>query len=90
MKRLLLLLTMSVFLSSCAGIRYQMGESTATFLKANHKKSFELVRTSTDWTVYKWVNNWSYDAPYFFYFHNDALAQIDRGTRSPDLIIENR
>jgi hypothetical protein len=91
MKKLLLLVTIAVLLlTSCAGIRYQMGESTAAFLKQNHKKNFELVRTSTNWTVYKWVNNWSYDAPYFFYFHNDALSQIDRGTRSPDLIIENR
>jgi len=89
MKKLLFTLAIAVcLLTSCGGIRYQIGESTSAFLNQNHKKNFELVRTSTEWTVYKWTNGWSYDAPYFFYFHNDALTQIDRGTTAPDLIIQ--
>jgi hypothetical protein len=90
MKKLFFILAIAVFLlTSCGGIRYQMGQSTDEFLKQNRKRNFEMVRTSTEWTVYKWVNNWSYDAPYFFYFHNGALYQIDRGTRAPDVIIQS-
>lgn len=90
MKKLLLpLLIVVCLLTSCGGIRYQIGESTAAFMNQNHRKSFELVKTSNEWTVYKSVNNWSYDAPYFFYFHNDALYQIDKGTRAPDVIIQS-
>ena len=77
-------------MSSCGGIHYQIGESSDAFFKANHSRSFETVRTSNEWTVYKWVNNWSYDAPYYFYFHYNSLYQIDRGERAPDVIIENR
>ena len=91
MKKLFLPLAIALFLfTGCGGIRYQIGESSTTFLTDNRKKNFELVRTSTESTVYKWVNNWSYDAPYFFYFHNDVLTQVDRGIRPPDIIVQNR
>jgi len=91
MKKIYLpLLVLMFILSSCSGVRYQIGESSEAFLRANHNRNFETVRSSTEWTVYKWMNNWSYDQPYFFYFHNDALFQIDRGERPPDVIIENR
>jgi hypothetical protein len=91
MKKIYLsLVVVLLFLSSSSGIHYQIGESTDAFISANHKRSFELVRTSNEWTVYKWVNNWSYDPPYFFYFHNGALYQVDQGQRAPDIIIQNR
>jgi hypothetical protein len=77
-------------LSSCSSIHYQVGQSTNNFLTANRKRNFELVRSSTEWTVYKWTNNWSYtDPPYFFYFHYNVLQQVDRGERGPDIIIQN-
>jgi len=87
-----LLLVLSFALSSCSGIRWQMGQSPDAFLTMNksHRNQFDLVRSSDEWTVYKWINNWSYDPPYFFYFHDGALYQVDRGERAPDLIIQNR
>ncbi|WDF54892.1 hypothetical protein [Mucilaginibacter sp. KACC 22063] len=68
-----------------------MGQTSSDFLQANHKRNFELVRTSTEWTVYKWQNNWSYtEQPYFFYFHNDQLYKVDRGMSPSDIVIEHR
>lgn len=45
-----------------------------------------MVKQSTEWTVYRTKN----DEPLYFYFHNDALYQVDRGGRVPDLVIERR
>ena len=87
----LFLVALSLILSSCSAVHWQIGQTTDSFLKANHKHNFETVRSSNEWTVYKWVNNWSYtDPPYFFYFHYNALQQVDRGERAPDVIIQNR
>ena len=78
-------------LTSCSSVRWQIGESSQAFLSTNHKHRFETVRSSAEWTVYKWINNWSYtDPPYYFYFHYNTLFQVDRGERAPDLIIEHR
>ena len=92
MKKNYLILALSIFvLSSCGSIHYQIGESANQFLRDNHKRSFDMVKSSNEWTVYKWINNWSYtDPPYFFYFHYGTLYQVDRGERAPDIIIQNR
>ncbi|MHB8208450.1 hypothetical protein [Mucilaginibacter sp.] len=91
MKKLYFTLVVLLFLSSCSGIHYQMGQTAESFLRANHNRSFDLVRSSNQLTVYKWVNNWSYtDPPYFFYFRDGFLYQVDRGERAPDIIIQNR
>jgi len=85
------LVALMLFLSSCSGIHWQIGQSSTAFFNANHNHHFDVVRTSNEWTVYKWINNWSYtDPPYYFYFHYDALYQVDRGERAPDVIIQNR
>jgi hypothetical protein len=92
MKKVYLPLVALLFiLSSCSAIHWQIGQSSDAFLKANHNHNFETVRSSTEWTVYKWINNWSYtDPPYFFYFHYNILQQVDRGKRASDVIIEHR
>lgn len=92
MKTKYFILVLLIFvLSSCGGLRWQIGETTESFMQRNHKRSFDIVRSSNEWTVYKWVNNWSYtDPPYFFYFHNGTLFQVDRGQRPPDFIIQNQ
>lgn len=92
MKKLYLaLIVLTLALSSCSTIHWQMGETTQQFLQVNRKHSFDLIQSSNEWTVYKWINNWSYtDPPYFFYFHYGLLYQVDRGERAPDLIIQNR
>lgn len=84
------LITLMIVLSSCASVHWQIGETTQTFLQVNRKASFDMVKSSQEWTVYKWTNNWSYDQPYFFYFHYNQLYQVDRGIRPSDVIIENR
>jgi len=90
-KNYFILALLMLVLSSCGGIRYQIGESSDAFFKQNHSHSFDMVKSSNEWAVYKWINNWSYtDPPYFFYFRDGALYQVDRGERAPDVIIENR
>jgi len=73
-------------LSSCSSIYYQIGESSDTFIKANHNRSFDLVKNSSEWVVYKWGN----DHPFYFYFRDGFLYQVDRGERAPDVIIQSR
>lgn len=84
-----MLVLAATMLTSCSSIHYQIGQTTESFLEKNRKRNFELVRTSNELTVYKWVNGWSYDAPYFFYFQNGTLLQVDRGTRAPDITIQS-
>jgi len=90
-KTYFVLALLMLILSSCGSIHYQIGETAETFFKQNHKRSFDMVKSSNEWAVYKWINNWSYtEPPYFFYFHYGQLYQVDRGERAPDIIIQNR
>jgi len=84
-------MALMLILTSCGSMRWNIGESSYAFFKRNHSRQFETVKSSREWSIYKWTNNWSYtDPPYFFYFHNDALEQVDRGERVPDIIIQQR
>lgn len=86
----LAVLVFSIMLSGCmTTYRWNIGQSSSDFFAQNKKieNKLELIKQSSQWTVYKlYVPN---QQPYFFYFRNDNLFQVDRGTRSPDVIIQN-
>jgi uncharacterized protein YceK len=88
-KLLLLLLALSLLVSSCSTVHWQIGQSQDAFFQLNksHKRQFEVVRQTSEWSIYKIA--WD-DRPYFFYFQNDALNMVDRGERSADIIIQTR
>jgi hypothetical protein len=94
MKRPILLalatLTLSFMLSSCmTSYHWSIGQTSNEFFAQNKKieNKLELVKQSAEWTVYKlYVPD---QQPYFFYFRDNKLNQVDRGTRSPDVIIQN-
>jgi hypothetical protein len=94
MKRSILLgfatLTLSFMLSGCmTSYHWRIGQSSAEFFAQNKKidRKLELIKQSSEWTVYKL--NIPDQQPYFFYFRNNNLLQVDRGTRSPDVIIQS-
>lgn len=78
----------SLLFTGCTTFRWEIGQSTNAFFKLNkgHTGQFHLIKQSTEWTVYRTGG----DEPIYFYFHYDALYQVDRGGRVPDLVIENR
>jgi hypothetical protein len=77
-------------LTSCStSYHWTIGQSYTEFFAQNKKieKKLEIIKQSKDWTVYKL--NIPDQQPYFFYFKNNNLLQVDRGTRSPDVIIQS-
>jgi hypothetical protein len=91
MKKLLPILLTALMLSSCVTYHWQIGQTETEFFAMNHNRynRFQMIRQSTEWTVYR-VGGDNGTEPIYFYFHYDKLYQVDRGRRSPDLIIENR
>jgi hypothetical protein len=79
-----------LMLSSCmTTYRWNIGQSSSEFFTQNKKieNKLELLKQSSQWTVYRL--NIPGQQPYFFYFKEDKLFQVDRGTRSPDLTIQS-
>jgi hypothetical protein len=94
MKRSVLLafaaLTLTLMVSSCmTSYHWTIGQSSSDFFAQNKKieNKLEVIKQTSEWTVYKL--QFPDQQPYFFYFRNDKLSQVDRGTRSPDVVIQN-
>src|SRR6186713_1254014 len=82
---------MCLFLAigSCKAPYFTIGMSEQEFLKHNR---VSLVEASTNYTVYKKVNQ-PFGAPpviKFFYFRNGKLVEMNEGQRTPDIIVEKR
>lgn len=74
----------------CATIyHWDIGQTQENFIKANTQKAIRhlsVVESSTTSEVYR--TDFGYN-DLFFYFSNKILIKVDRGKRSPDIIIQN-
>ena len=75
--------------SSCTiHYQYTIGQSKSDFFRINkkHIRQLELVEATGERSAYKTKGNVN---PLFFYFFNDVLIGVNRGKKSPNIIIEN-
>jgi len=89
MKKLLLLLTLCFLFSSCVTYHWQIGQTSEAFFEMNkhHTRQFDIVKSSTDMTIYRVGAG---ENVLFFYFKYNSLIEVDKGVPSPNFIIENR
>lgn len=87
-KSLLFLLILFMFSSCTVTYHWVIGQSRDAFFELNKKnvRRLDIVSMTGENLIYKA----NVQPPIFFYFTNEVLMQVDRGERSPDLIIQNR
>jgi hypothetical protein len=85
----LLFLLILFMLSSCTvTYHWVIGQSRDAFLELNKKnvKRLDIISMTGENLIYKA----NIQPTIFFYFTNEVLTRVDRGERSPDIIIQNR
>ena len=81
------LVVLSLILSSCFTYHWQIGQSSQEFFEMNKHHQLDVVKSSTDMTIYQAGTG---DNTLFFYFQYNKLIEVDHGVANPNIIIENR